>query len=42
MKGNNMSEFGIAQLAGAVIGAVTAVFIAGIVRLVSSVNDADF
>lgn len=36
-----MSEFGIPQLAGAIIGAITAVVIAGIIRLVNNTNDAD-
>ena len=31
-----MSEFGLAQLVGAIIGAVTAVMIAGIIRLLNS------
>lgn len=37
-----MSELGIAQIAGAVIGAVTAVVIAGIIKLLNRANDADF
>lgn len=37
-----MSEFTIAQLVGAVIGAVTAVVIAGIIKLLNRANDADF
>lgn len=36
-----MSEFGIAQLVGAVIGAVIAVVIAGVIRLLSQANDLD-
>lgn len=37
-----MSEFGIAQLVGAILGAATAVVIAGIIRLVSGGKDTDF
>jgi hypothetical protein len=37
-----MSEFGIAQLVGAIMGAVTAVTIAGIIRLLNSDKDIDF
>ena len=37
-----MSEFGIAQLVGAVLGAVTAVVVAGIVRLLNGDKDIDF
>ena len=37
-----MSEFGIAQLVGAVMGAVIAVVIAGIIRLLNSGKDIDF
>lgn len=37
-----MSEINLAQIAGAVIGAVTAVFVAGIIKLLNRENDADF
>lgn len=37
-----MNEFTIAQLVGAIIGAVTAVTIAGILRLLADNKDADF
>jgi hypothetical protein len=37
-----MSEIGIPQLVGAVMGAIIAVTIAGIIRLLSGDQDADF
>ena len=37
-----MSEFGIVQLVGAIIGAITAVMIAGIIRLLQSNRDIDY
>ncbi len=37
-----MNEMTMAQLVGAVIGAVTAVTIAGIIRLLSSNKDIDY
>lgn len=37
-----MSGFEIPQLVGAVIGAVTAVVIAGIIKMLNRANDADF
>lgn len=37
-----MSETQIAQIAGAIIGAVIAVAIAGIARMLNSSEDADF
>ncbi len=36
-----MSDFTIAQLVGAIIGAVTAVLICGIIRLINQANDAE-
>ncbi len=37
-----MNELGLAQLVGAVMGAVIAVFIAGIIRLLNNNKDTDF
>jgi len=37
-----MEQSQIAQIVGAVIGAVTAVTIAGIIRLLNNSNDADY
>ena len=36
-----MSDLGIAQLVGAIMGALIAVTVAGIIRLLNSSNDAD-
>lgn len=36
-----MSEFTVAQLAGAIIGAVTAVVIAGIIKMLNRADDAE-